>query len=140
MPKLARVMLLIKVWLLIKRRVLLIRMHLEHHSLIIVITLELVVVVRVLVLRRHHIRMISSRIVMVWRYLISVMSLHHWWLVHVASHLLLWIVLIRRSLRPCTCSFFFNIIFITPFSFSPLFLTTFFLFLSFINFVFSRLN
>jgi len=134
MSKLARVMLLmIVVWLLIKRatRVLLIRLHWVHHSVnIIVISLELVVVMvgMVLVLTRHQIRMIPSLIVR--RHLISVVSLHCW-LVNVASHLLLLIVvmLIRESLRPCTCSFFFNINIITPFSFSPLLLTAFLFFI-----------
>jgi hypothetical protein len=132
MSKLARVMLIV-VWLLIKRatRVLLIRLHWVHHSVnIIVISLELVVVMvgMVLVLTRHQIRMIPSLIVR--RHLISVVSLHCW-LVHVASHLLLLIVvmLIRESLRPCTCSFFFNIYIITPFSFSLLLLTAFLLFI-----------
>ena len=92
MPKLARVMLIV-VWLLIKRatRVLLIRLHWVHHSVNIVISLELVVVMvgMVLVLTRHQIRIISSLIVR--RHLISVVSLHYW-LVHVAGHLLLLIV------------------------------------------------
>ena len=131
MPKLARVMLIV-VWLLIKRatRVLLIRLHWVHHSVNIVISLELVVVMvgMVLVLTRHQIRIISSLIVR--RHLISVVSLHYW-LVHVAGHLLLLIVemLIRESLRPCTCNFFFNINIITPFSFSPLLLTAFLFFI-----------